>query len=118
MSVQTMLDETLLTSVADEVLTAWRQHHGTTGGRAHTLVGPEGVAVFIEEAFSQAETALAVQQSGSSLLSRYVRRLLEEVCAEQVERLEAATGRRVTSTGVSTDPVDGWAMCYFKLRKD
>lgn len=118
MNVQTMLDEALLTAVADDVLSAWRQDHGTAGGRAHTLVGPEGVAVFIENAFSQAEAALALQQSGSDLLNRYVRQLLEQVCVEQAARLEGATGCRVTSTGVSTDPAAGWAMCFFKLKKD
>ena len=109
---------TMGTAVADSVLAAWQQHHGTSGGRAHALIGREGVAVFIENAFSQAETTLTAQQNGSDLLSRYVKQLLEYVCIEQSPRLEEATGCQVMSTSMCTDPAAGWAMCFFKLRKD
>ncbi len=108
-------DEDTLTAVADAVLAAWQQHHGISNGSAHTLIGQEGVAVFIEDAFSQAELTLACQKDGSDLLHRYLKRILEHVCTEQKQRLEQAVGRKVTSTGVSTDPMAGWAMCFYRF---
>lgn len=109
------IDGDMLTAVADEVLSAWQQNHGTTHGNAYTMVGPEGVAVFIEEAFSPAEHALAAREMGNDLLNRYAKSLLEQVCADQQGRIASAAGRAVTTTGVSADPVAGWVMCFFRL---
>lgn len=117
MRVEHLWDEDVLTAVAANVLAAWQCNHGTDHGRAHTLGGPEEVVVVIEDAFSQGELALAVQHPNGQLFDRYVRRLLEHVCAEQRERLASMTGRPVVSTGVSADPVAGWAICFFKLGK-
>ncbi len=109
------IDDETLTAVANDVLSAWQQHHGTTSGNAHSMIGPEGVAVFIEEAFSPAEHALAARQKGNDLLNRYVKSLLEQVCADQQSRIALAAGRAVASTGVSADPAAGWVMCFFRL---
>lgn len=106
-----------LASLAQEFLLAWQRAHGTSTGSAHGMVGPEGVVVFIENAFSRAEINMAHQKEGSSndLLQRYVRSLLEHVCVEQRAAVETAVSRPVISTGVSMDPEAGWVMCVFRL---
>lgn len=110
-----VLAEDVLTAVAADVLSAWQRNHGTENGQAHTIVGPDEVVVVIEDAFSRGELALAAQQPGAPLFDRYVRQLLEHVCTEQRARLALAARRPVISTGVSTDPTAGWAICFFKL---
>ena len=107
--------ETMLTTVCKDILAAWRQAHGTSDGNAHAMVGPEGIVVFIEEAFCKAELRLAAQQQGEQLLNRYIHSLLTEMCREQVQQVETAVQRQVISTGVSTDLEAGWVMCVFKL---
>ncbi|MCA9975786.1 MAG: hypothetical protein KC413_08545 [Anaerolineales bacterium] len=112
-----VLADDVLTAVAADVLSAWQRNHGTENGRAHTVVGPEEIVVVIEDAFSRGELALAAQQPDDPLFARYVQQLLQHVCTEQRARLAVATGRPVVSTGVTTDPAAGWAICFFKLGK-
>lgn len=117
MDVGTRFDEDkgLLATVAADVLDAWQNSHGTTNGEAYTMVGPQGLVVFIEDAFSRAELKLAEQREGSHLLNRYVRGLLQHVCREQVSRLERVTGRDIVGSGVSADLQAGWVMCFFRF---
>lgn len=101
--------------VAERLLTAWRQAHGTDNGHAHVMAGPTALAVFIEEAFSRAELTLAGRREGHALLNRYVGSLLEEVCREQAGAVADVAQRPVVATGASLDPQAGWVMVVFKF---
>lgn len=111
-----MMEMEKMSTIAQDLLAAWQQAHGTRHGKAHSMAGPEGVVIFIEDAFSQAELKLTEQQSGCELLRRYAKGLLEQVCREQATHIAAVSGRSVIATGVSIDPQEGWLICFFRLR--
>lgn len=108
-------EDVTLTNIGRELLLAWRRAHGTDTGTAHTMVGPDGLVVVIEEAFTKAELLMAEQQRGGEILTRYVRSLLAHVCQEQASQVETAVNKRVACTAVSLDPAAGWVICVFKL---
>lgn len=115
-----LANDVQLQSLADDFLRAWQRAHGTETGSAHAMVGPQGIVIFIENAFSRAELTVAHQGQGSSteLLQRYVRSLLDHICLEERQRVETAVSRPILSTGVSMDPEAGWVMCVFRVGAD
>lgn len=114
MSQTVQVNQKTLQMIAQDVLAAWQQNHGTDNGRAYALSGMNCLLVFVEDAFSQAELHLA-EQENSSTLHRYAKGLLRHICAEQVGRLQTRTGKTVVSTSVSADPTAGWVLCLFKF---
>lgn len=105
-----------LQQVAATILAAWRAAHGVDRGHATAMVGPEGVVIFIEDAFSPAERAMATSATGEHLLEQYVKALLRQVCAEQQAEVAALTGRAVADSCMSVDPAGAWVMCRFRFR--
>lgn len=112
---QYLHEEQPYTEIGNDLLAAWQRAHGIDCGEACTMVGPDGVAIVIENAFSKAELLMAQQRRGGDLLTRYARGLLAQVCEEQAQRVTAVAERPVRSTAISLDPEAGWVMCVFKL---
>lgn len=104
-----------LTDLAQYVAAEWWRAHGGPRSSVEAMAGPDSLAVFIENAFTKAELALAEQVRGRALLRQYADRLFDQVAQGMVSQVEAVTGREVASTGINVDPTSGWIMCLFRL---
>ena len=62
-------------ALVQEFLSAWQQAHGASNGTASALIGPDRLAVLLENAFSRTEHSLSRQDQQSEnadLLQQYI----------------------------------------------
>ena len=104
-----------LQQLADEVMAAWRHAHGTASGTAHALVGPRGLAIVLDGVLSRGELQMAAEPAGQNLLDRYIKGLLNQVCAQQAARLRSLLAREIRTAGVTVDSDAGWVLRFFEL---
>ena len=95
--------------------TLWAQQHGSAPGRVRVLVGPDSVALWVEEVFSPAEQAVTRRPEGRDLMQRYAEQLLAAFEADLRARVEAITGRRIASGNIRPDADTGHVLCFFIL---
>ena len=114
---QNSLSDQALAPVAQAILEAWHRAHGTESGSAHVMLGPQSVAIYIEDALCLAEQNLGQRPNNPDLVKKYVLELMNQVCEEQVGTVEAAVNQTVTFTELSVDPAAGWIMFFFKFDK-
>jgi uncharacterized protein YbcI len=101
--------------LAGEILKAWQAAHGVNTGKASLLVGPNQIAVLIEEAFSKAEKKLAEGQTGKELLRKYSLELLNQICTDMKVRIESAVGSTMKDSDVIANPDADQVMFVFKF---
>jgi hypothetical protein len=104
-----------LQQLADGVLAAWQRAHGTTAGHAHGLVGPRGVAIILDDVLSRGELRMAEEPAGQDLLVRYVKGLLNQVCAQHGARVQSLMGREIHASNVSVDGATGRVLLFYEF---
>lgn len=97
-----------------EFLTMWQQAHGAPQGAASVIGVQCGLIVLIENAFSQAELALA-QQSTDNLLQQYIEGLTRQILPMLTSQVEQAVGQQVESTNITSDIEQNWMMVFLKF---
>ena len=98
-----------------ELLTVWQQAHGAPNGTASALIGPDNLAVLLEQAFSRAEYSLSRQPANADLLQQFIHRLIDQISPQVAGRVEQVTGRRVLTTSLNSDIEQDWVIVFFKL---
>lgn len=101
--------------LAQDFLQAWQDAHGVKSGRAYALIGPDHLAIIIEDSFSQAERKMAEGQTGETLLRQYAVELLNQICNQMSKRIQQVAGRHVRASNVNVDPETDQVMFIFKL---
>jgi hypothetical protein len=104
-----------LSVLARDLTQAWTRAHGAPTATGSPLAGSDGLAVRIDDAFSEAERYTATSPAGRVLVQQYTELLLEQVGDDLITRVEGALDRSVVSTGVASNVEAGWVMVYFQL---
>lgn len=102
--------------LGQEFLILWQQAHGAPQGVVNVTVIQNGLLFLIENAFSQAEMALA-RQSTHNLLPQYVDGLTRQMMPALNARVEQATGRQIRATSITPNVEQNWMMVYVKFDK-
>ena len=100
-------------TLGQKVLTMWQQVHGAPQGTVSVMTAQSGLMVLIENAFSQAELALA-QQSTDNLLQQYIESLARQILPELSSQVEQALGRPIETTSITSDLEQNWMMIFVK----
>lgn len=101
--------------ITEIILNAWQEGHGGSADRAHVFQGDEGIVLLIPKALYQAElNLLRSYSSGTQVLNRYLRSLLESVAAEVSLKIEDSTERVITETIPLVDLHAGWAIIFYR----
>ncbi len=108
-------DYTQCEALAQEFLAAWQQAHGAPHGAASALIGPDSLAVLLEQAFSRAEHSLSRQSDNAALLEQYIHRLIDQIAPQLAGRVEQVTSRPVLSTSLNAEVKQDWVIIFFKL---
>ena len=99
-----------------EFLDMWQQAHGAPHGAVAVINAQNGLMVLIENAFSQAELALA-QQSTDNLLQQYIDSLTRQVLLLLTGRVEQVTGRSIKETSITSNIEQNWLMLFIRFDK-
>ena len=101
-------------TLGQEFLTVWQLAHGAPQGAVSVMVVQNGLMVLIENAFSQAELALA-QQSKDNLLQQYINSLTRQILPLLTTRVERIMGQQMGTTSITPNMKQNWMMVFFKF---
>jgi hypothetical protein len=92
----------------------WQQAHGAPEGAVTVMPVHNGLAVLVENAFSQAELALA-RQSTDNLLQQYVDSLARQTLPALTTRVEEVTGWPLGAASVTSNIEQNWLMVFIRF---
>lgn len=104
-----------LDQLAEHFLEAWSRANGVTGSRVEVLTGEDRCAILIEDAFTQAERALAEHESADFTLRRYLNGLMNVISEDAIATFGGLTGREAHSLGTDVNFDQSWVMWYIRL---
>lgn len=100
--------------LGEEFLTMWQQAHGAPEGAVSVMAVQNGLIVLMENAFSQAELALA-QQSTGNLLQQYIDSLTHQILPMLTSRVEQVSGQQIGTTSITSKIEQNWMMVFIKF---
>lgn len=100
--------------IEQKFLKMWQQAHGTSQGTVTAMVGQSGLMLLLEQAFCQAELALA-QQTKDSLLQQYIDNLIDQILPLLTDYVEAETCQPVQATSITSNISQDWIMVFLKF---
>ena len=103
-------------TLGHELLNLWQQAHGAPLGTVTVTSVQNGLLVFLENAFSQAELAL-VQQTTDNLLPQYIDRLTNQILPVLTSRGDQLSGRKTTTASVNSNIEQNWMMIIIRFDK-
>jgi hypothetical protein len=103
-------------ALGQEFLTMWQQAHGAPQGVVSVMAAQNGLMVIIENAFSQAELALA-RQSTDNLLQQYIDSLTRQMLPMLTTRVEQVSGRQIGATSTTSNIHQNWMMVFLKFEE-
>jgi hypothetical protein len=92
----------------------WQQAHGAPQGAVTVMAVRNGLVVLIENAFSQAELALA-SRSTDNLLQQYVDSLARQTLPALITRAEEVTGWSLGAASVTSNIEQNWLMVFIRF---
>ena len=101
-------------TLGHEFLFLWQQAHGAPQGAVNVTAVQNGLMLLIENAFSQAELALA-QQSTDKLLQQYIDSLTHQILPALTNRVEQVLGQQIGATSVTSNIEQNWIMVFVKF---
>lgn len=101
-------------ALGQEFLTIWQQAHGAPDGAVSVVVPQNGLMILIENAFSQAELALA-RQSTDNLLQQYIDSLMRQLMPKLTTRVEQVVGQQIEATSITPNIEQNWMMVFMKF---
>ena len=102
--------------LSGDFLSMWQQAHGAPKGMVSVTAVQNGLMILIENAFSQAELALA-RQSTDNLLQRYIDSLTHQILPILTSRVEQLSGQQIGATSVTSNIEQNWMMVFFKFNE-
>lgn len=106
-----------LDQITDAILRAWHEGHGGSAEQAYIFQGEEGIVLMIPKALYQAElNLLRIYSSGSKLLDRYLRSLLETVAIEVSLEIEECLDQPIEEAIPLVDMSAGWAIIFYRFK--
>ena len=102
--------------LGQDILIMWQQAHGAPQGEVTVMTVHNGLVVLIENAFSQAELALA-GQSTDNLLQQYVDSLARQVLPALTSRVEVVIGRPLGAASVTSNIEQNWLMVFIRFNE-
>jgi len=112
------LDRKIVTALENDLLDAWQAAHGVRSGKASALIGPDRLAILIDDAFSQAERVMSEAQTGETLMRQYALELLNQICDEKSLDVEQAVGTKIRSRDVNVNLNANQVMFIFTFEKE
>ena len=97
-----------------ELLGLWQQTHGAPDGAVSVMAVQGGLMVFMENAFSQAELALA-RQSTDNLLPQYIDGLTCQMMPTLTARVEQVVGQQIRATNITSNIEQNWMMVLVRF---
>jgi hypothetical protein len=97
-----------------DILVMWQQAHGAPQGAVTVMAVRNGLVVLIENAFSQAELALA-SRSTDNLLQQYVDSLARQTLPALITRAEEVTGWSLGAASVTSNIEQNWLMVFIRF---
>ena len=105
-----------LDQITTAIISAWHEGHGGSADQAYIFQGDEGIVVMIPKALYQAELNLLHNySSGSKLLDRYLRSLLETVAIEVSLDIEECLNKKIAEAIPLVDMSAGWAIIFYRF---
>ena len=106
-----------LAQIKSAILSAWQVGHGGSAEQAFIFQGEQGIVLMIPKALYQAElNLLRVYSSGSKLLDRYLRSLLETVATEVSLEIEQRLDQTIDEAIPLVDMSAGWAIIFYRFK--
>jgi hypothetical protein len=106
-----------LDQITTAILSAWHEGHGGSADQAYVFQGDEGIVLMIPKALYQAElNLLRYYSSGSKLLDRYLRSLLETVAIEVSLEIEECLDQKIDQAIPLVDMSAGWAIIFYRFK--
>jgi uncharacterized protein YbcI len=93
----------------------WEQGHGSPAGKERVAVGPDSIAIWLEDVFSPAEREAAHDIEGQRLIQQYAEQLLAAIRPGLWDAVESITGRRIVSGNIRADVDTGHILCFLVL---
>jgi uncharacterized protein YbcI len=100
--------------LGQEFLILWQQAHGAPQGVVNVTVVQNGLLFLIENAFSQAELALA-RQSTDNLLQQYIDSLTRQMMPALTTHVEQVMGQQIRATSITPNIEQNWIMVFMKF---
>ena len=97
-----------------DILVMWQQAHGAPRGAVTVTAVRSGLVVLIENAFSQAELALA-SRSTDNLLQQYVDSLARQTLPALTTRVQEVTGWSLGAASVTSNIEQNWLMVFIRF---
>lgn len=102
--------------LSEAILNAWQEGHGGSAEEAHIFHGQDGIVLMIPKALYEAElNLLRSYSSGSKLLDRYLRSILETVADEIEVEIESSTQKTISHATPLVDLTAGWAIIFYSF---
>jgi uncharacterized protein YbcI len=99
-----------------EFLALWQQAHGAPEGSVSVMTIQNGLIVFMENVFSQAELALARQTDNR--LRQYIDSLAQQMKPLLASRVEQVVGRSFSAISITSNMEQNWLMILLKFEFD
>jgi uncharacterized protein YbcI len=109
------LEEKVIKHLQQNFLLAWQEAHGVKSGKASALIGPDHLAMLIDNAFSRAERTMAGEKPGKALLRQYALELLNQICNEISLEIEETAGCKIRSRDVNVNLDENQVMVIFSF---
>lgn len=110
------LNTTIRDRLGQEFLALWQQAHGAPRGTVNVTPVHNGLMLLIENAFSQAELALA-QQSTDKRLQQYIDSLTNQIMPTLTNRVERLCSQQIEATSITSNIEQNWMMVFVKFNK-
>jgi len=97
-----------------ELLALWQQVHGAPEGAVQVIASQNGLLVFMENVFSQAELSLA-RQARDNVLEQYIDSLSHQILPTLTSRLAQLSDQQIGTTSITSNIEQNWMLVFIRF---